>query len=62
MDIKKLKISRVDVIKQQERKDGDDRFFEMADRLAELNEIDPITEAEIQDEIKAYRREKRGLS
>jgi bifunctional DNA-binding transcriptional regulator/antitoxin component of YhaV-PrlF toxin-antitoxin module len=34
-------------------------FFAIADRLAELNEVDPISEAEIEAEIRAYKREKR---
>ena len=36
-----------------------DGFFEIAERLAELNEIMPITEEEIQEEIRAYKEEKR---
>ena len=35
------------------------RFFEIADQLAALNETDPITEAEIEEEIRAARAEKR---
>jgi bifunctional DNA-binding transcriptional regulator/antitoxin component of YhaV-PrlF toxin-antitoxin module len=34
-------------------------FFAIADRLAELNEVEPISEAEIEAEIRAYKREKR---
>jgi len=34
-------------------------FFAIADRLAELNEVEPISEAEIEEEIRAYKREKR---
>jgi hypothetical protein len=59
--LKKVQNSLTDDIKQQEKVKGDDRFFEIADRLAELNEIEPITEEEISEEIRAYRREKRGL-
>ena len=62
MVIKRVKSSQVDVIKQNEGIDGDDRFFEIAHRLSELNEVDPISEEEIQEEIRAYRGEKRGLS
>jgi bifunctional DNA-binding transcriptional regulator/antitoxin component of YhaV-PrlF toxin-antitoxin module len=60
--LKKVQNSLVDDSKQQERIKGDERFFEIADRLAELNKVDPITEEEIQEEIRAYRREKRGLA
>lgn len=60
MSIKRVKSSLVDVIKKRIK--GNHRFFKIADRLAELNEIDPITEEEIQEEIRAYRREKRGLT
>lgn len=35
-------------------------FFAIADRLAELNEVEPISEAEIEAEIRAYKREKRN--
>jgi hypothetical protein len=35
------------------------RFFDIADRLASLNEIAPLTEDEIQAEIDAYRAEKK---
>ena len=35
------------------------RFFRIADQLARLNEVDPMTEAEIQAEIEACRAEKR---
>jgi len=40
----------------------DSRFFEIADRLAELKETLPISEEEIQEEIKAYKLEKRNLT
>jgi hypothetical protein len=59
--LKRVKTSGVDALKKQEKMAGDNRFFEIADRLAELNEIEPITEEEISEEIRAYRREKRGL-
>lgn len=35
------------------------RLFDIADRLASLNEIAPLTEDEIQAEIEAYRAEKK---
>ena len=35
-------------------------FFAIADRLAKLNEVEPISEAEIEAEIRAYKREKRN--
>jgi hypothetical protein len=35
------------------------RFFRIADQLARLNEVDPITEAEIQAEIEACRADQR---
>ncbi|NET27958.1 AbrB/MazE/SpoVT family DNA-binding domain-containing protein [Okeania sp. SIO1I7] len=38
---------------------SDSHFFEICDRLHQLNEIDPISEEEIQAEIKSYRQEKR---
>ena len=60
--LKRVENSGVDNIKNKEKIDGDNRFFEIADRLAELNEVEPITEEEISEEIRAYRREKRGLS
>jgi len=41
------------------RKEKVARFFEIADQLAALNETDPITEAEIEEEIQAARAEKR---
>jgi len=41
------------------RKEKVTRFFEIADQLAALNETDPITEAEIEEEIQAARAEKR---
>ena len=41
------------------RKEKVARFFEIADQLAALNETDPITEAEIEEEIQAVRAEKR---
>jgi hypothetical protein len=59
--LKRVKTSGVDALKKQEKMAGDNRFFEIADRLAELNEVEPITEEEISEEIRAYRREKRGL-
>jgi hypothetical protein len=42
--------------------EADSRFFEIADRLAELKETLPISEEEIQEEIKAYKLEKRNLT
>jgi hypothetical protein len=36
------------------------RLSEIADRLAALNEIDPITPEEVEAEIQAYRVEKRA--
>ncbi len=60
--LKKVQNSGADDITQQEKIKGDEGFFEIADPLAELNKIDPITEEEIQEEIRAYRREKRELS
>ena len=41
------------------RKENVRRFFEIADKLAALNETEPITEAEIEQEIQAARAEKR---
>ncbi len=35
------------------------RFFAAADKLSQFNEVDPISEDEIQTEIEAYRSEKR---
>ena len=35
-------------------------FFAIADRLEELNEFEPISEEEINEEIRAYKREKRN--
>ncbi|GAB4425664.1 MAG: hypothetical protein Fur0044_23710 [Anaerolineae bacterium] len=35
------------------------RFFDIADHLASLNEIAPLTEDEIQAEIEAYQAEKK---
>jgi len=42
--------------------EGSLSFFEIADRLSKLNEIDPISEEEIQEEIQAYKQEKRNLA
>ena len=36
------------------------RLSEIADRLAALNEIDPITPEEVEAEVQAYRAEKRA--
>ena len=49
-------------IKNKVNPEPDSRFFEMADRLAELKETLPISEEEIQEEIKAYKLEKRNLT
>lgn len=38
------------------------RFFESADKLQQFNQIEPITEEEIQAEIEAYRLEKHSHS
>lgn len=35
------------------------RFFATADKLSKFNEVSPISEAEIQAEVEAYRSEKR---
>lgn len=53
-----------DIIKQPDEVSNKPsaRFFEIADRLVELNEIAPISEEEIQAEIKSYKQEKRKLS
>lgn len=36
------------------------RLFETIEKLSRLNEIEPISEEEIQAEIEAYREEKRA--
>ncbi|MDY6805184.1 MAG: hypothetical protein SXA11_15445 [Cyanobacteriota bacterium] len=56
--LKKLeKPLRDEIVKQE-----NSRFFEIADRLAGLNQIAPISEEEIQQEIQAYKQEKRNLT
>ncbi len=53
-----------DMIKVQKgvNREPDSHFFEICDRLHELNEIDPISEEEIQAEIQSYKQEKRKLT
>ncbi len=51
MESQEEKISREDRIK---------RLFETIEKLSRLNEIEPISEEEIQAEIEAYREEKRA--
>ncbi len=63
--LKRVKNSAVeDMIKMQKRvnREPDSHFFEIGDRLAQLNEIAPISESEIQAEIKFYKQEKRRLT
>ena len=40
----------------------DSHFFEVGDRLAQLNEISPISEEEIKAEIQSYKQDKRRLT
>ncbi|MDY7006923.1 MAG: AbrB/MazE/SpoVT family DNA-binding domain-containing protein [Cyanobacteriota bacterium] len=63
--LKRVEKSAVeDMIKTQKGVDRkpDSHFFEICDRLAQLNEIAPISEGEIQAEIKSYKQEKRKLT
>ncbi|WP_143438289.1 AbrB/MazE/SpoVT family DNA-binding domain-containing protein [Hydrocoleum sp. CS-953] len=63
--LKRVKKSAVkDMINAQKgvNREASSRFFEICDRFHELNEIDPISEEEIQAEIKSYKQEKRKLT
>ena len=55
---------RDEIVKPQKEVSSEpsSRFFEIADRLAGLNQIAPISEEEIQQEIQAYKQEKRNLT
>jgi hypothetical protein len=48
--------------RELERQEKIARFFELADRLAQLNQTDPITPEEIEAEIQAARAERRQRS
>lgn len=52
--------NKVDTEHPMSKEDKVERLFEIMDDLASLNEVDAITEEEIQAEINAYRAEKRA--
>ena len=59
-----LKRVKKTVFEEKKSESGNERsqdlsFFAIADRLAELNEVEPISEEEIEEEIRAYTRENR---
>ncbi|MGD1808749.1 AbrB/MazE/SpoVT family DNA-binding domain-containing protein [Dapis sp. BLCC M126] len=63
--LKRVKKSAIkDMINAQKgvNREPDSHFFDACDRLHEINEIDPISEEEIQAEIKSYKQEKRKLT
>jgi hypothetical protein len=51
---------RVNYEEELSKEDHIKRLFETMQKLSLLNEIEPITEEEIQAEIEAYREEKRA--